>query len=296
MTQFKTQEDYRNWYEKPRNWILSGIALLLIIVLSFFVGCEKIDAGHVGLKVNMVGGDRGISKTEYVTGWVWYIKTVSKVYEFPTFQQHKEYEQFTVPAKGGTIFTVHPSFNYNLNASNVDSMFATYRVPLKQLEEGYLKNALLVSLREATNTFSVDSMLNNMAAYDAEILTRLNHKLSPFFVVSQFTSRLEPTDEAIKRSINAKALAIQEALTIQNQQMKIIKQAENDVIAAKRDSTVQVVKAQAEAKSVQLMQEQLQKSPQYIELIKAQKWNGQLPVYMLGDGKSSGLFLNLNNK
>ena len=288
--------DDKEWWQKPKTWVISGITAVILILLFSFVGCERIDAGHVGLKVNMAGGDRGISKTKYVTGWVWFIKTATRVYEFPTFQQHKEYDPFTVPAKGGTIFTVHPSFNYNLNASNVDSMFATYRVPLKQLEDGYLKNALLVSLREATNTFTVDSMLNNMATYDAEILTRLNHKLAPFFMVSQFTSGLEPTDEAIKKSINAKALAIQEALTIENQQMKIIKQAENDVISAKRDSTVTVVKAQAEAKSVQLMQEQLQKSPQYIELIKAQKWNGVLPVYMLGGGNPFGLLLNLNNK
>ena len=52
-----------------------------------------------------------------------------------------------------------------------------------------------------------------------------------------------------------------------------------------------VMAAQAEARSITLQQEALQKSPQYVELIKAQKWNGALPQYMLGG--SSGLFLNL---
>lgn len=267
------------------------LGVLLVGLFVGFVGCERIDAGHIGLKVNMAGGDRGISSTKYVTGWVFYMRSATKVYEFPTFQQHKEYEPFTVPAKGGTIFTVHPSFNYDVNAATVDSMFSKFRLTLPQLENGYLKNALLVALREATNTFTVDSMLNNMAGYDAEILTRLNHKLAPYFVVSQFTSGIEPSDPAIKQSINAKALAIQEAITIQNQQQKIASQAQNDIIAARRDSTVKVMAAQAEARSIMLQQEALQKSPQYVELIKAQKWNGALPQYMLSG--SSGLFLNL---
>lgn len=84
------------------------IFLVLTIGLFSFIGCERIDAGHVGIKVNNSGGERGISKTEYVTGWVFYNRFNSRIYEFPTFQQHKEYEPFTVPSKGGTIFTVHP--------------------------------------------------------------------------------------------------------------------------------------------------------------------------------------------
>jgi hypothetical protein len=260
-----------------------GVASFTVLIFfTFFFGCKRIDAGHVGIKVNMTGGDRGISKTEYVTGWVPYIKTATRVYEFPTFQQHVEYDAFTVPAKGGTIFTVHPSFNYNLNATYVDSMFATFRLPMGQLERGFLKNALLVSLREATNTFTVDSMLNSMAVYDLEVLNRLNHKLQPFFTVSTFTSGLEPTDPAIKNSINAKALAIQEAVRLQNLQLGIKVQAENEIIVAKKDSTVRVVGAQAEARSVSLMQEQLSKSPQYVELIKAQKWKGDVPTTVLG--------------
>jgi len=272
-----------------------GIVIGVLITFLFvgFVGCERIDAGHVGIKVNMAGGNRGISKSEYVTGWVFYMKTASRVYEFPTYQQHKEYDPFTIPTKGGTVFTVHPSFNYSLNPSNVDSMFATFRLSLKQLENGYLKNALLVSLREVTNTFTVDSMLNNLAGYDGAVLNRLNEKLHPFFIVSTFTTEMEPS-EALKATIDKKTLALQEALQLENEQKKIKIQAENEIIQAKKDSTVTVVAAQAKAREISLQQEALQKSPQYVEFIKWSKWNGELPQYMLGSG--GNILMNLPQK
>jgi hypothetical protein len=40
--------------------------------------------------------------------------------------------------------------------------------------------------------------------------------------------------------------------------------------------------AQAEAKKVQLINDQLAQSPQYVEYIKVQRWDGKLPVYMMG--------------
>lgn len=264
------------------------IAVLIIIALFFFVGCERIDAGHVGIKVNNAGGERGVSKTEYVTGWVVYNSVNSRVYEFPTYQQHKEYEAFTVPSKGGTIFTVHPSFNYNINAGEVGNMFQTFRLSLNNLENGYLANAVRVTIREVTNTFTVDSILNNLALYDGAIVTSLNKKLHPYFSVSTFTSGLTP-DEKLADIIVAKAAALQQAMQLENEQKKIQIKAENDIIEAKRDSTVLVVGAQAEARAIREKQSSL--SPQYVEYQKILKWDGKLPSVQAGGG--SGMILQL---
>jgi hypothetical protein len=274
--------------------VIGIVAAVILLIISFsLVGVERIDAGHVGIKVNMTGGDKGVSKTEYVTGWVFYMTPFTRVYEFPTFQQHKDYDAFEVPSKGGTIFTVKPSFNYNVNAGNVGEMFQTFRVSVKQLEEGYIRNAVFVATREAMNTYTVDSLLNNVSNFDGEVYKRLNEKLKPFFTVSQFTSGLKP-DEALTKTISAKAQTIQEALRIENQQRAIKAQVENDLLEASRDSAVKVKAAHAEALSIQLQQDALRQSPQYVELIKAQKWNGALPVYMMGSGGNT--FMQLPSK
>lgn len=277
---------------KSSIWTLSVIGVILILFVSF-IGCERIDAGAVGLKVNNVGGEKGVSKTEYVTGFVWYLKPLTRVFEYPTAMQHKDYDPYIVPSKGGTIFTVHPSFNYNIEPGHVADMFQKYRQSVNSLENNYLKNAVLVTLREVTNTFTVDSILNNLVSYDMAVVNKLNEKLHPYFVVTTFTSGLTP-DEGLQKTISEKAQAIQNAIKIENQQKAIKAQAENDIIGAKRDSVVKVTGAAAEARTVQLMQEQLEKSPQYVELIKWQRWNGVLPVYMFGN--SQQMLLGLNPK
>lgn len=259
--------------------IASVISLILLFSLR---GCERIDAGHIGLKVNMVGGDRGVSQVAYVTGWVFYSKISSRVVELPVFQQHPEYEPMVVPLKGGTTFTIHPSFNYSLNASEAANMYQKLRQPLKVIEQGYMLNSLRIAIRETSNTFTVDSILNNVNTFDAAVTTRLDSLLSPYFVVSQFTSNLIP-DGSLKATLDQKALSLQKVLLLENEQKGIKVQAENDIIIAKRDSTVKVTAAAAEAKSIQLQQAALSASPQYVELIKAQKWDGKYPIYMMGN-------------
>lgn len=218
---------------------------------------------------------------------VFYNRINSRVYEFPTYQQHKEYEPFTVPSKGGTLFTVHPSFNYNVNAGEVGNMFQTFRLTLTNLENGYLQNAVRVTIREVTNTFTVDSVLNNLSIYDAAIVTSLNKKLSPYFSVSTFTSGLTP-DDKLAATIVGKAQALQEAMQLENEQKKIRVKAENDIIEAKRDSTVLVVGAQAEARAIREKQASI--TAEYVEYQKILKWDGKLPSVQAGGG---GLMLQL---
>lgn len=272
--------------------ILAAVSVILIFS-SFFIGCEKIDAGSVGIKVNMMGGARGASKTQYVNGFQFYTKGISQIYEYPISWQSVEYkvgeddqakpEDFIVASKGGTPFILHPSFSVAVNPDKVDSMFQNLRQPLDVLIKGYVKNAMRIALREVSNTFSPDSILNNVAIYDASVTDAFNKGLKPYFSISQYTSNVIP-DPVLKASVAAKALAIQEALQLENEQKKIKVQVENDLLEASRDSAVKVKAAMAEARSISVQQEALKQSPNYVELIKAQKWNGQLPTYMFGSG------------
>ena len=50
--------------------VFAAIAIALIVVVVNPLDIERIDAGHVGIKVSNVGDNRGVGKTEYVTGWV----------------------------------------------------------------------------------------------------------------------------------------------------------------------------------------------------------------------------------
>ncbi|MFT3749662.1 MAG: SPFH domain-containing protein [Agriterribacter sp.] len=123
---------------------------LSILILSGLVSAinpfqlERVDAGHVGIKVNLTGDARGISKFEYKTGWVVYNTWISRLYEFPTYQQHIDYPEQSVITKGGFEATIKPSFNYSLIPGSIGEMFQNLRLPVKEVEQGWLKTLLSV--------------------------------------------------------------------------------------------------------------------------------------------------------
>lgn len=89
-------------------------------------------------------------------------------------------------------------------------------------------------------------------------------------------------------TIVAKAQALQEAMQLENEQKKIRVKAQNDIIEAKRDSTVLVVGAQAEARAIREKQSAI--TPEYVEYQKVLKWNGVQPTVV---GGNSGMILQL---
>ena len=54
--------------------IVIGVAVLLValFLLSFAVRITRIEAGHVGVEINLAGRQRGASETPVRTGWVLY--------------------------------------------------------------------------------------------------------------------------------------------------------------------------------------------------------------------------------
>ncbi len=73
-----------------RNGIIVGVLGIIISLVQPF-STERVDTGNVGIKVNLTGDARGVSKYEYKTGWVVYNTWTETMYEFPVFQQHIEY-------------------------------------------------------------------------------------------------------------------------------------------------------------------------------------------------------------
>lgn len=59
-------------------------------------------------------------------------------------------------------------------------------------------------------------------------------------------------------------------------------QRDAQIASAEAQAKTIELTAQAEADKVRLIQEQLSKSPQYVDYVKANKWDGRLPTTMFG--------------
>ena len=256
----------------------SVVGFILLVVL--FNSCERIDAGYVGVKVNQYGDNKGVDDVVAVTGMVFYNPITTKVYEFPTFIQHKEYtgdNSFVVNSKDGSEFHVSPIINYSVQREKVPSIFSKYRRPLEDIEEGFLKTAVYDAFRLATNKYTADELISNRAVFEVEVRRLLDVTLlKEGFVINQFTSNLV-YPETFKKSIEAKNNAVQAALRAENEVKTAEAQAKIKVATAEGNAQALLTSAKAEAEANRLKQQTL--TPLLLQLEFINKWDGKLPVY-----------------
>ncbi|MDR2233896.1 MAG: hypothetical protein LBE56_12365 [Tannerella sp.] len=240
--------------------ILMGLSL---IVLS---SCTRVDAGYEGIKVNLAGSQRGVDSTNLVTGWVWYNPFTTKVYKYAAFALTIDYEPFTVNAKGGAEFTVDPTVTMSVAPGYTPFIFGKYRATLEEIMHGPLYNQTKDAFRIQLNKFTVDELINNRDSLDRQIEQTLREILQrEGFVLDQLTSGLKYPEELVA-SINKKNIAIQDAMT-----------AQNKIVEAEAIAQAMVKKAEGEAEANRKRQTAL--TPQILEQMWIEKWDGKLPVY-----------------
>ena len=272
----------------PKWGVAIGIFILGIIIAIFQpFTLERVDAGHVGIKVNLTGDNRGVSKFEYKTGWVIYNTWISKLYEFPTYQQHIDYPEQQVITKGGFSATIKPSFNYSLKPGDVGDMFQNLRLDVRQIEQQWLQTAIVGTVNDVANKWAVDDIFNNREKFESDIVAEANKRVSKWFIISQLRTNITPP-AALQQSIEAKTKAIQEVQVAENQKLVAVAEGEKRVAQARADSAALVIAAAGEAEAIRRKQVSLNQN--YIDYLKVQKWDGKLPQVQSG---SNGLLFQI---
>ena len=281
------------------NTLIKVAVMLGVAVIAGFaiIGLERIDAGHVGIKVNLIGTGKGVDNATEVTGWVFYNRFTTKIVEFPTFVQHKEYrktedsdESFVINSKDGSEFHVSPLLNYSVQREKVPYIFTKYRVELSAIEAGFLKTAVYDAFRVVANSYTADELISNRELFENKVRKNLEtHLLPEGFILAQFTSNLV-YPETFKKAIEAKNNAVQSALRAENEVKTAEAQAKIKVATAAGNAQAMLTSAKAEAEANRLKQQTI--TPMLLQLEWVNKWDGQLPNTMLGQG--SNTFYGLN--
>ncbi len=259
---------------------VAAIVLSLGLIAILFASCTRIDAGHVGIKVNLYGTGKGVQDVTEVTGWVFFNPITTAIYEFPTFIQHKEYSgenSFVVNSRDGSEFKVSPIINYNVKSEEVPEIFVKYRRNLSEIEDGFLKTAVYDAFRMVANSYTADSLISSREMFEIKIKKVLTEQMDKDgFVIQQFTSNLS-YPETFKASIEAKNAAVQKAL-----------QADNEVKTAEAQAKIKVAQTQGQADALKIQADadayankvrQASLTPLLVQQQFIDKWDGKLPVY-----------------
>jgi regulator of protease activity HflC (stomatin/prohibitin superfamily) len=302
-----------------------GIAgTILIILISSIVQVTRINAGYVGVEVNLAGTQRGAQDIPVRTGWVFYSPLKTQIIQFPTFVQtvkwtsninegHPLNEELIFNSREGQEVRADVSLSYAIDPLKVPEFYVKYRADdLEKFTHGILKDVVRNSLNEVASTYTLEDIYGeNKARFLRESRERVQAAMTPVGVgIQQFGFIGKPRfTAAIEQAITQKTQAITEAERARNQlavtqaeMNKTVAEAEGEaksaIERARGEAESAIQRARGEAESNRLRQASI--TPQLMEWRRLEneraridKWNGELPR-MIISGKPS-MLLNLPN-
>lgn len=270
--------------------------LLMAVVPLLFSACgyTRIDAGHVGVEVDLYGDDKGVQTVTLVTGAVWYNPFTTNVYEVPTFIQNAIYtrdevegsetnEEFRVTTKDGLTVGFDVSMNYYTPDSVVTKIFSKYRKSFDELQKTVMRNYLREAFNATAANYTASELYEFRGRFTDEARARIDSVLAiDGFVVEQVVLLNElRLPDLVVQNIQAKVAAVQIAQQKQQELAQATADAEKLIAKARGTADSQIITARAEAEANRMRQATL--TSLLIQQMWIEKWDGKLPTTAFGE-------------
>jgi prohibitin 2 len=192
--------------------------------------------------------------------------------------------------------------NYKIDPAYAKDIYITLR---DEYEARVIIPAMQDGLKASTAKYQATELITNREQAKSTFQNLLQEKLTQYHILITSVSITDfQFSPSFTDAIEQKVTAEQNALAAQNQLQVVQFQAQQQVIQASANATamvtlanananVTVINANATAQAIQVINSQLQSSPEYIQYLYAQGWNGVLPVTWVS-GNSTAPFLMLN--
>lgn len=294
--------------------VFLGIVMVVGIILGFMC-MERVPAGYMGVVYNMSGGVDGevltqgwhlVSPTKKVTTYSIGIEQSYLTSENKGDSENDE--SFNIPTSDGKTVKVNLEFSYRFDPDKVTDTFVQFKGRSgESVKNTFIKPKIMAWTQEVSATYPVTDIFGDKRTeINTELDTYLKEKFAPYGIIIDtvnFTdiSVDDETAAAIQKKVTAQQeleLANIEAQTAKIQAEKdkevaLIEaeknkeassiQAEQARIKAQGEADAKKIAAEAEAEANRKIAESL--TPELIEKIKYEQWNGELPQVQ-GSGTS----------
>lgn len=240
-------------------------AIAVMVGLLSGCGVHSVDTGHEGIKVqwgNVVGEPLGPGGPYFVN------PLTTSIHQMDT-RILKWDASTTAYTKDVQTAKIDFTLNYNLMPSAVGTVYKTVGEDWQNKLVGQYVHQHMQDIIGQWD--AVDLISNRQQATNAIQKALTDDLLARGVQVQGFTLTRIMYSPEFNNAVEAKVIAQQSALAAQNKTEQIKQEANQTVIAA-----------QAEAQSMQIRAQALERNAKLVEWEAVQKWNGQLPVYMLG--------------
>ncbi|MHC3921483.1 transposase [Alcaligenes faecalis] len=258
--------------------------IAMAAAVGLLAACSKVPAGHVGVKVHLLGGEKGVDTEELGVGRYW-VGWNEDLFLFPTFTQNHTWtdkERLSFQTVEGLAVSADVGISYHVNPAKVTSVFQKYRKGIDEITDIYLRNMVRDALVKRASSLGIESvygagkasLIEQVQADVAGQTGDIGITIEKIYWVGELG-----LPETVVGSINAKIQATQMAAQRQNEVAQARAEAEKAVAAAKGEAEARLTLATAEADAIRIKGDALRQNPGVVSLSAIEKWDGKLPVY-----------------
>jgi len=270
-----------------------GVVVLVIFVLVF-ASLTTIHPGHVGVSVKKCGGG-GVSPDPIPTGYYWRSLFCEEVVEYPTSVQtlvlaksphegRPEDESITVTSSEGLPVSLDVSLSFTLEPAKVPGIYTKFRNDIDVIAHNFVRQTIREGVQSVFAQFTAEQLYSTKREESrVEVQKFLADRLGKEgFNIQQFTINETRVPDAVVQAINAKVAMIQESQKAEAEVRKTEAEAKQRVAQAQGEAEAKKLSADAEAYFNKTVAASI--TEEYVQYKALEKWNGELPQMMGGNG------------
>jgi regulator of protease activity HflC (stomatin/prohibitin superfamily) len=255
---------------------------------------ERVEAGYVGVKVDLLGDDKGVIGEEVGPGRYW-VGINEDLYRFPTFSQNETWtseqtdgspagEGFTFQSNKGLDISADIGITYSVDPEKVSILFQRYRKGIDEITDTYMRNMVRDSLANETSKMAVEAIYGEGKA---DLMDRVEDtvraEVAPHGIIVEklyWIGKLGLPNEVIT-AINSEITSNSQARQRANEVATADAEANKERKRANGEADAILAVATAQAEANKLLNDTL--TPELVQYQAMQKWNGVLPLMTGGD-------------
>lgn len=262
--------------------VIAGFFLLLFIMLF----CTRIvSPGYVGLKTT-----NGVLRDGYLQPGLYLVAPfVTNVIDVDTRVRRHDFKDIAAATKEQQTLTLSGIVNYHIDASKAHDLYESVGL---DIADKVLDPAFSDFLKETTPKYEAGTILQFRDDIRAKAKAALSANLARYSIAVDdvYISNMD-FSKSYSDAIEAAQVAQQKVAEQTNITEQVKQQAEQTRQKAQGDADAAYISAQAQAKSIQVIDDALRANPDYIQYQAIQKWDGHQPDTLVTDSSGKATIL-----
>src|SRR6266571_9555052 len=256
--------------------ILAAVVTIVVIVIVMFESVVVVQAGHRGVVLYL-----GAVENRVVGEGIHFI--------IPFAEQVIQLEVRTLKFEANATAASNDlqevqttiALNYHISPSQANLIY-------QQLGVDYADRIIAPTIQESVKAsvakFNAEELITKRAIAKAVIAQTIGNTLTARNIVVEAVFITDfKFSQAFATQVESKVVAFQKFLTEQNNLKAVQVVANQTVVQALATARANVAKAGGESQAIKVITVQLKQSPEYLQWLSINRWNGQMP-YALGSG------------